>query len=256
MGGARRGLRDAPTARAMPSRRRAAVALAVALCWPLSLLAPWAPAAQAQTPLDPTATVPTAVALPTVQTDGIVWAVRIVGNTVYAGGRFSKARPAGTAPGDPAEVARGNILAFDLTTGALLPFAPVITSSTYTSTTAPDKFCVTVAANTYRCDAVFRIEASPDGSRIYAAGDFGTVNGKSRQRIAAFDTATGALLETFKPILNGRVRGLAVTSDTVYVGGSFTTVNTTASPGPGWPRSTSTARSCRGRRPRTSRSGR
>jgi PKD repeat protein len=176
-------------------------------------------------PVDPPSGAVTAAALPTVQTDGIVWSVAIVGNTVYAGGRFGHARPAGTSPGDPAEVVRHNILAFDLTTGELLPFAPDIEGQTYTSSTAPDKFCKTVATNTYDCDSVFRIKASPDGSRIFVAGDFATVDGRSHQRIAAFDTSNGALIDSFDPAFNGRIRGVAVTSDTVYVGGSFTSVD-------------------------------
>lgn len=204
--------------------RRAVAGLATAvLAGPVLLLAPTP--AQAAPPVPLPAGGVTAEALPTVQTDGIVWAIQIVGNTVYAGGRFTKARPAGTAPGDPAEVARHNILAFDLTTGALLPFAPDIAGQQYTSTTAPDKSCKTIATNTYVCDSVFRIKASPDGSRVYVGGDFATVNGLSRQRIAAFDTATGTLSTTFTPALNGRVRGLAVTDTAVYVGGSFTTVD-------------------------------
>jgi PKD repeat protein len=186
---------------------------------------PWSRRAGAAMPIDPPSGAVTAVALPTVQTDGIVWSVAIVGNTVYAGGRFDHARPAGTSRGDPAEVVRHNILAFNLTTGELLPFAPDIEGQTYTSSTAPDKFCKTVATNTYDCDAVLRIKASVDGSRIFVAGDFATVDGKSHQRIAAFDTATGGLVDSFRPAFNGRIRGLAVTSDTVYVGGSFTSVN-------------------------------
>ena len=35
----------------------------------------------------------TADALPTVQIDGVVWSVAVVGNTVYAGGNFANARP-------------------------------------------------------------------------------------------------------------------------------------------------------------------
>ncbi|WP_249028331.1 hypothetical protein [Saccharopolyspora spinosa] len=42
----------------------------------------------------------TAGALPTPQTDGVVFAVAIAGNIAVAGGKFSKARPAGVAPGD------------------------------------------------------------------------------------------------------------------------------------------------------------
>ena len=41
----------------------------------------------------------TADGLPTVQVDGVVWSQAIVGNTVYAGGSFANARPAGAAPG-------------------------------------------------------------------------------------------------------------------------------------------------------------
>src|SRR4051794_6697861 len=37
--------------------------------------------------------------LPTVQIDGVAWTQAIVGNTVYVGGAFTTARPAGSAPG-------------------------------------------------------------------------------------------------------------------------------------------------------------
>jgi hypothetical protein len=41
----------------------------------------------------------TADGLPTVQVDGVVWSQAIVGDTVYAGGSFANARPAGAVPG-------------------------------------------------------------------------------------------------------------------------------------------------------------
>ncbi len=47
-----------------------------------------------------------------------------VGNTVYAVGSFSRARPPGTSPGNAAEVVRSNILAFNITTGNVTSFAP------------------------------------------------------------------------------------------------------------------------------------
>src|SRR5690242_13764251 len=72
----------------------------------------------------PVAGVPATVAsdvLPTVQIDGVVWSQAIVGNTVYAGGRFNYARPAGAAAGT-ARVARPNLLAYDIRTGVLSAF--------------------------------------------------------------------------------------------------------------------------------------
>ena len=63
-------------------------------------------------------------ALPTVQIDGVVWSQAVVGNTVYAGGRFNNARPAGAAAGTQL-TPRGNLLAYDITTGNLVTsFAP------------------------------------------------------------------------------------------------------------------------------------
>ncbi len=58
----------------------------------------------------------TADALPTVQIDGVVWSQAVVGNTVWAGGRFNNARPAGAAAGTNL-TPRSNLLAYDITTG-------------------------------------------------------------------------------------------------------------------------------------------
>ena len=50
-------------------------------------------------PLAGTPATVTADALPTVQIDGVAWAQTVVGNTVYVGGNFTTARPAGAAAG-------------------------------------------------------------------------------------------------------------------------------------------------------------
>ena len=140
-------------------------------------------------------------ALPTVQVDGVVWTQAVVGNRVYAGGRFSTARPAGAAAGT-STTARGNLLAYDITTGNLVTsFAPNLNGQ------------------------VLSVVASPDGSRIYVGGEFTSANGSSRYRLAAYNTADGSLVSTFRPNLDFRVRALAVTDSTVYVGGAFSTAN-------------------------------
>jgi hypothetical protein len=97
---------------------RAAVAVMTGLGLPVALPAASASAA------DPLPTAVTAGGMPTPQVDGVVFSVAIVGNTVYAGGRLSKARPAGPRQVVPARFNRHNLLAFDLTSRALLPWAP------------------------------------------------------------------------------------------------------------------------------------
>jgi len=147
-----------------------------------------------------TAGMATADALPTVQIDGVVWAQAINGNTVYAGGQFSNARPAGAAPGVNT-TPRNNLLAYSLTTGALITsFNPNVNGQ------------------------VLAAAVSPDGSRLYIGGDFTSVNGQSRGGIAAFDTATGSLVSGFHPNTNYAVRTIAPTNTTVYFGGKFATV--------------------------------
>ncbi len=77
--------------------------------------------AQADTAPVPPVTLSTVSAdsLPTVQVNGVVWSQVVVGNTVYATGSFTQARPAGAAVGTN-QTPRSNLLAYNLTTGALI----------------------------------------------------------------------------------------------------------------------------------------
>src|SRR3954451_7659225 len=157
--------------------------------------------ADTRPPSRPTPATVSADALPTVQINGVVWSQAIVGNTVYAGGKFTTARPAGAAPGTRT-VRRSNLLAYDIRTGVLkASFAPTFNGQ------------------------VLSVVVSPDHKRVYVGGEFTTVNGKRRGRGAAFDTATGTLVTTFAPALDQRVRAIVVTSSRVYLGGAFSTAN-------------------------------
>jgi PKD repeat protein len=142
--------------------------------------------------------------LPTVQINGVAWSQVVVGTTVYVAGSFSRARPAGAAVGTQ-ETVRNNLLAYDIRTGELITsFAPDLNGQ------------------------AMSVAASPDGSRIYVGGDFTSANGQFRNRVAAYSTATGALVAGFAPSVNGQVRALAATNSTVYLGGSFSAVGTTS----------------------------
>ena len=156
-------------------------------------------------PADP-ATPPTVAmdGLPTAQIDGVAWAQIVVGRTVYVAGKFTRARPAGAAAGVNT-VTRNNLLAYDLDTGVLkTTFVPNLNAQ------------------------ALSLAAPPDGSRIYVGGDFTTVNGTSRSRIAALNPTTGALLTTFDARADSSVAAIVATSDTVYLGGKFNSVNSTA----------------------------
>ena len=79
----------------------------------------------------------TADPLPTAQINGVVWSQAVVGNTVYAGGNFTKARPAGAAAGTQ-EVARTYLMAYDITTGVMTTFAPVLNGQVRSVVASPD----------------------------------------------------------------------------------------------------------------------
>jgi hypothetical protein len=157
-------------------------------------------------------------ALPTVQIgnptdpsdDGaaIVWTQVTVGNTVYAGGDFTRARPAGVALGGPGTVSRYYLLAYDLTTGAL-------------DTSLDVQFNGPVRS----------LAVSPDNSRLYVGGKFTTADGVTHSHLAAIDLTTKTLISSFTAgFRNGSsVRALAATNTAVYAGGDFTTTSTGAS---------------------------
>lgn len=181
-----------------PRRRIPTLALLGVLA--LGAAALQAPAAGADTapPVSGTALTTSADVLPTVQVNGVVWAQTIVGDRVYATGEFTSARPAGS-PAGTNETPRSNILAYDLTTGALITsWAPTLDAAGLT------------------------IVGSADGSRVFVGGNFTSVSGVARYRLVALDALTGAVIPSFSPGFNAKVRTLAVRGDTLYAGGIFT----------------------------------
>jgi len=187
-------------------RRALSAASVVALVAALVTALVWTSSARADTAPVAPEPVPTVAAdvLPTVQINGVAWAQLVVGNRVYVAGKFTRARPAGAAAGT-SETVRNNLLAYDLTTGALITsWAPSLNAQ------------------------AFALAASPDGTRIYVGGEFTTVGGVSKLRIAALDATTGAVITSFNARANTRVRALATSGSTVYLGGNFTDINGTA----------------------------
>ena len=180
-------------------RRRPGAALALVVLLIAGLPSTGAGALADTAPAVGTPATVSADALPTWQINGVVWSQVLVGNTVYATGSFTKARPPGVAVGGAGEVTANNIFAFDLTTGNR------VTSFNH-------------SLNAQGRD----MAASADGTTIYVGGNFTSVDGAARGHVAAFDRATGTLKSTFTPNVSGTVHALSAgTNGTLYIGGSF-----------------------------------
>lgn len=149
--------------------------------------------------------------LPTTQVDGVVWATATYGNTVYATGRFSYARPAGVALGGAGTVARANLLAFDIRTGVLdTSFVHSLGGGNYSPCWG------SAATGPQGCS----IEVSPDGTKLYIGGKFSTVDGKAHSNFAAIDLTTNTVMSGFSGT-DGSVNAIAASDSMVYIGGSF-----------------------------------
>ena len=130
------------------------------------------------------------------QTNNSVNAIAIAGNTVFAGGLFTRIRQPGK-PAGQGEAVRTYIAAFDKTTGAPTSFAPTLNGPVYS------------------------IAVSPDGKWVVIGGDFTMVNGLRRGKVAMFSVATGRIVQAWDPIFTARVKALAIYGNSVFIGGAF-----------------------------------
>ena len=138
-------------------------------------------------------------------TNGKVFALAQSGNTLFVGGRFTRA----ISPGAQKQPV-SNLAAFDMTTGAYIP----------TFTASVD---YTQATDKPEVDA---LAVSSDGSTLYVGGSFDTVDGQPRQNLAAVDLATGTQLNPAVTVApNARVQAIVAGPSLVYFGGSFTKVD-------------------------------
>jgi len=146
-----------------------------------------------------------------VMTSVLALALDGTGDTLYAGGFFNRVN----GP-SPTWTTRNSIAAFDTSTGLATAFDADIgqLGPPYNSTSG----------------AVWDIIV--DGSTVYAAGNFYSVNGSAanvRRNIASFDASTGAVT-SFDPNVSSPVYTLHLDGTTLYAGGGFSTVNQGTTP--------------------------
>ena len=180
--------------------RAASLLLAVTLAVGLCIAFPGRAAMAEEPPSPPLPETVSSDVLPTPQINGVVWNLVVNGDIAFAVGSFTRARPSGVAVGGAGEIVRNNAMSFNIKTGAILPWNPNLNAQ------ARD------------------IEISPDRSQLFVGGDFTTVGGAARSKVAAFSVSTGALNTSFSTSVGGQVNTVAVTGDAVYIGGSFNSV--------------------------------
>ncbi|WP_170166842.1 LamG-like jellyroll fold domain-containing protein [Actinomyces bovis] len=194
--------------------------------------------------------------LPAPSVNGVVWDQEVVGNTVYAVGEFTTATTPGGNP-----VTRNNALAYDITTGALLDWAPSANAVVRTVSATPDGASVFIGGvfeyvNGQRVDHIASVDPrsgavrpinlhlnsgvndiaiSSDGSKLYAGGYFTAANNQERQRILEFDLNRGSLTSFRASVPNYYVHAVATEpgGSGVVIGGAFTKVNGSTNPGKG-----------------------
>ncbi|MDI1465580.1 PKD domain containing protein [Catellatospora sp. KI3] len=125
-------------------------------------------------------------------TDGRVWAVAVLGDTVVVGGDFG----ATTQAHSRAVLSRRNLMAFRLSDGQVTDLRVQLNGP------------------------VFALAAAPNGN-LLIGGNFTEVNGHRRRSLASVDLATGEVTPTLRTGVDGDVRALAVSGTQLYVGGWY-----------------------------------
>lgn len=132
---------------------------------------------------------------------GEIWDIEVVGDRAFVAGGFSSL--ANRTTNNTNTVNQAYLASFDLVTGLVdTTFRP-----------------------TFGGGGVDAVEASPDGTKLYVAGSFNTVNGVTKRKVASLDPSTGSPVEGFTANANSVANALAVTNSTVYVGGRFSSIN-------------------------------
>lgn len=122
-----------------------------------------------------------------------VTSLAIQSTTLYIGGEFTKLN------GET----RNGLASVNLSNGTLYVWNPILTTNSSINSLVID------------------------GNTLYAAGNFTTVNGNTRDKIAQWNISTPSnpmLTSWTPPLSNNDIKTLAINGDTLYVGGSFTSI--------------------------------
>ena len=133
--------------------------------------------------------------------NGEIWDIEVVGSRVFIAGTFTSIQ--NRRSNNTTTYTQRGLASYNLTTGLVdTGFRP-----------------------TFGSGNVDAIEASPDGTKLYVAGNFGSIKGVTRKGLARISPTTGAVVTAFTANTDARVTEIAATNTTVYLGGIFVRVN-------------------------------
>ena len=167
-------------------------------------------------------------------TNGMVNAGLVAGGKLHIGGSFTHVGQA-TGCGVPVDTTSGQVLSgFPAVAGTIQAVVPDGAGGWFIggAFTAVGGEARLNLAHVLADLSVAAWDPAPDqpvlcvalqGGVVYAGGDFLTIGGASRARIAALDSLTGLAL-AWNPDADGSVSALAVTDSVLYAGGSFLTI--------------------------------
>lgn len=142
-------------------------------------------------------------ALPTWQTNGVVWELASTGGRVVVGGSFTQIRPGAGQSGTARNVAGLAIL--DAATGQ-------------------PASCQLPAAFGSSNAIVYSVDAAPDGRTVFVGGQFTSIGGVSVARLAEIDVINCRVTSFRAPSISSSVLAIDVSDQAVYFGGLFQTV--------------------------------
>ena len=138
-------------------------------------------------------------------TDGRVYALAQLGDTLFIGGKFNNL----TSPDGSQTISAKNLAALDMATGApLAGFDARVTNTALSG--AP---------------WVRALAVSADGSMLYVGGKFDTIGGETHSNLGAVKTTDGSVVSSYGVTPNQAVNVILPGPDRVYIGGDFKRVN-------------------------------
>jgi hypothetical protein len=140
--------------------------------------------------------------------DGKVTAILPLDHRVVVGGTFSQVQEEGRSE----KLTRRGLFAFDTSTGQV--DRNFVADLDVDPTPSVSRGVEALATTT-------------DGASIFVGGDFGSVNGSARRKLAKLAAGTGAVDPSFSVSITQTVKDLVVSGERLFVAGAFTSVSGT-----------------------------